>query len=96
MKHTTLDTGSPFDSKSLPAWDHQHEFDSIRGKYFFKAQSVPSIQRLRRIGGTTGDYYNAIQDAFPESIHPKLYKSFPNVSSDSVPYQVVAAMLRDN
>ncbi len=96
MKHTTPETGSTFDSKSLPVWEHQPEFDSIRGKYYFKAQAVPSIQRLKRIGGTTGDYYNAVQEAFPESIHPDLYKRFPNVSRDSVPYQVVGAMLRDN
>lgn len=91
-----MKTGSPFDNKALPAWEHQHAFDSIRGKYYFKAQALPSVLRFKKIGGTTGDYYAAIREAFPAESHPDLYEEFPNVSGPSIPIGAVVAMIRDN
>jgi hypothetical protein len=94
MKTDTA-TGSPFENKQLPAWDHQHAFDTARGKYYFMAQTLPAIQRLQRIGGTTSDYYNALTEAYPPAQYPDFYEAFPNVSRSSVPMHTVAAMFRD-
>ena len=91
-----MKTGSPFDSKNLPSWEHQGEFDHIRGKYYFKAQALPSVLRFKKIGGTTGDYYAAIHEAFPAESHPDLYEEFPNVSGPSIPIGAVVSMIRDN
>lgn len=90
-----MKTESPFDSKALPAWEHQHEFDTIRGKYYFKSQVLLSVQRLKRIGGTTASYHAAINEAFPIESNADLYKEFPNVSGPSLPIWAVVAMIRD-